>query len=82
MKEILSKFKDGEKRFETDPFFHATVSGLKNGYDPIKLLDQLCSIIDNHNKKIKQALDSLTIIEPEIWTEYIEKNKRNHEKTI
>ncbi len=57
---LLSKFKNGEERYRTEPHFHATVYALANGYDPIGLIDNLLQSNSDLTQKLQEhALSNL-----------------------
>lgn len=39
--DLISKFQNGEERFNTDPLFHTIIYSLANGEDPLKIIDNL-----------------------------------------
>lgn len=50
--EIISKFENGEERYNTDPVFHNVVNMLYNNQDPLTIIDSLIK----SNNQIMEAL--------------------------
>jgi len=59
LKEILSKFKDGEERYKKSPTFNVTVRALLNGTDPILIIDQLIQMNENTSALFDKFLNEV-----------------------
>lgn len=52
--EIISKFEDGEERYQNDPMFNQVINLLADGCEEIKLLDSLLQIYRNNKEQLEQ----------------------------
>jgi hypothetical protein len=66
--ELLSKFKDGESRYKTEPLFQRVIDSLLHGADPIGLIDQLLiidkQVNDEYIKHISVCPMRVVVAEP------------------
>jgi hypothetical protein len=73
IKRILSKFRNGEERFNTSPLFRAVVSSLLRGSDPISLLDTLIERSDESlAAKISDHTERIIVNTPHPSIEYLD----------
>lgn len=49
--ELLQKFPDGYKRYQTSALLHNCINAMMNGQDPCLVIDQLITIIENNQKE-------------------------------
>ncbi len=48
MRDFISKFKNGEERYNKSTTVNTAVRSLVNGIDPYVLIDRLCQMIDDN----------------------------------
>lgn len=53
LQDTLSLFKDGEKKYHTDPIFRQTIDYLCLGGAPEKIIENLIGIINSQQEEIK-----------------------------
>lgn len=53
---ILSRFKNGEERFRTDPLFNQIIQQLLRGKSPLELIDDLLEISEERIKLLENYI--------------------------
>ena len=48
--DYISKFKDGRGRYTNSAIVHSVIRSLANGCDKVKLIDNLCQVIEEQQK--------------------------------
>jgi hypothetical protein len=55
--ELISKFKDGEKRYRESALFHKVIDTILHGGDEITIIDQLIEINDSTIKELTDYIE-------------------------
>lgn len=58
--ELISKFKDGEKRYHESALFHRVIDAILYGGDELKIIDQLIEINDSTIKELRNYVQSIS----------------------
>jgi len=54
--DLISKFPNGQERFNNDPIFHNIIYSLANGEDPLKIIDNLIKANNEILDKLRTQL--------------------------
>ena len=56
--ELISKFKDGDKRYLESSLFNSVIHSLALGTDPLEIIDQLITVTEDTKKTLEDCLKS------------------------
>lgn len=54
---LLSRFKDGNKRYHNSPLFNTTITSLAHGEDPLVIIDELMQITESVQKNFEEYME-------------------------
>ncbi|HLP44173.1 MAG TPA: hypothetical protein VK145_02740 [Candidatus Nanoarchaeia archaeon] len=66
VKNFLTKFTNGEERYQQSQLFHSVVLALLSGADPTSIIDKLLTVIDRLNDENIRQLAQLRKMKMEI----------------